>query len=471
MTLSIRKRLTLWYVTLLTVSLLAFGMSFFYALSKVFLDRTDREISSVAGMLSHTIIQPPGVLRPPRNFDIILDRFFGVRIAGKHIQVFDPEGKVVARSSNLEGITLPLSREAYEGARDGRATYEDVKIPGVYPIRTITRPIVLKNMGIVAVVQVGSSMEGMQVIFHYMLYFFGLGIVVSVVVASWVGGFLAKKALKPVEDITTMARRIGVENLNERLEIEVPHDEIGRLAETLNDMIARLERSFDQIKQFTADASHELKTPLTVLKGEVEVALRSGGSTEELRQTLVSNLEEIDRMSHIVKNLLLLARADVEVGGAPPMEAKLDNVLGESFEHFRRLALDKGVELEITKNDSSTVMGDSVRLSQLIYNLIDNAVKYTPSGGRVALSLTSEDGSALLTVSDTGVGIDGEDLPYIFDRFYRVDKARTGGAGSFGLGLSICREIVASYGGEIDVSSEPGKGTVFTVRLPLAKGR
>jgi heavy metal sensor kinase len=469
MKLSIRTRLTLWYVTLLTVSLITFSMSFFYAFSKFLVDRIDGQINSVSGMMAHTIIQPPGVLRLPRNFDILLESFFGIRTRGIYIQVLDSDGSVVGRSSSLEDFSFPLSARAYSQALKGEMTHEVVDTVGRYPVRVVTRPIVLKDRGLVAVVQVGSSLEEREKIFNYMVSFTVVGTVVSVLIASVVGWFLAVKALRPVDEITRMARRIGAESLDERLLTEGPPDEIGRLAETFNEMIARLERSFKQVRQFTADASHELKTPLTVLKGEIEVALRSGASAEALKEVLLSNLEETDRMSYIVKNLLDLARADVE---AVRTEVSLDRVLAERFEHFRKMAVTEGIELGIRKNTPTTVSGDPVRLGQLIYNLIDNAFKYTPRGGMVELFLEKSDAEAILKVKDTGVGIAKEDLPYVFDRFYRVDKARTsreGVVGGVGLGLSICKEIAESHGGTIKVISEPGKGSTFTVHLPALK--
>ncbi|MBI5826115.1 MAG: HAMP domain-containing protein, partial [Deltaproteobacteria bacterium] len=318
------------------------------------------------------------------------------------------------------------------------------------------------------IIQVGSSLEGMEEIFHSMVYIISFGVIVSVVIASAVGYFLARKALKPVADIIDITRRIRAENLNERITISVPQDEIGRLAGTINEMIVRLGKSFNQIRQFTADASHELKTPLTILKGEMEVALRGRGDVEHMRAALRSGLEEIDRMNYIVRNLLELARMDVEREAAAPRgPVALDRVLEERVEQLRRIALDSGVEMSIIKVMDATVAGDPVRLGQLVFNILDNALKYTPRGGEIEASLETEGGNAVLRVRDTGAGIAAEDLPYIFDRFYRADKARTGGVGGAGLGLSICKEIVAAHGGAIGVESEPGKGSVFTVKLPL----
>ena len=469
MKITIRTRLTLWYVSLLTISLITFSMAFFYALSNDFIERIDEEIFKVSGLMTHTIVQPPGVVRVPRNFDRLLERFFGVRTTGVYIQVLYPGGAVGGRSSNLEGVEIPLSDDTYWRVASGETVYEVVEGLGRYPVRVITRPIILRDFGLVAIVQVGASLEGRERIFHHMFSLFGVGSVVLVLIAAVVGRFLATKALKPVDLITKTARRIGAESLDARIDIKGPEDEITRLAATFNEMIMRLERSFKQVRQFTADASHELKTPLTVLKGEMEVALRSDASCDELRDVVVSALEEVDRMSYIVANLLDLARADVEV---VKTDVRLDSVVSERFEHFLKLAAAKGVALSILKNEEAVVTGDVVRLGQLIYNLIDNAIKYTPKGGVVEVSLEWSGGKAILKVRDRGVGIAEEELPYIFDRFYRVDKVRgragdeTGGAQSIGLGLSICKEIVDTHWGHIEVESVLGEGTTFIVKLP-----
>ena len=469
MVFTIRTKLTFWYVSLLTVSLLVFGGAFSYSLLKIFMYRIDSQISSVANMMVHTVIRPSGQLFLPQEFDIILERFFGIRTAGNYIQVLDPKGKVVAKSSNLETFSLPILRETYMAAlHEGSTTFEIVQSVGRYPVRLVTKPIILKEKGLVGIVQVGSSLESVQEVFHSFLYIFIPGMFASIIVASAVGWFLARKALQPVTEITNLAQRIGAENLSERLNISVSHDEIGMLATTINGMFERLEDSFRQIKQFTADASHELKTPLTILKGEMEIALRSKGDMEHMREALISSLEEIDRMSGIVMNLLDLAKMDVEKGALPMGPVSVDRVLAERFEHFRRRAADKSIEFVLMRSVPAVVKGDPVRLSQLLSNLIDNAVKYTGRGGRVELSLDIEGADAVIRVKDTGMGIPASDIPHIFDRFYRVNQARSGGEGGAGLGLSICREIALAHGGAITVESEPGFGTTFTATLPLA---
>lgn len=467
MAFSIRTRLTFWYVTLLTVSLIVFGVIFSYTMSNIFMSRIDAQIGSVANMMVHTVVRPLGTLLIPGDFDIILERFFGIRTGGNYIQMLDIHGKIVAKSSNLEKAALPLGEETYASAVGGVTTFEVVRIVGRYPVRMVTKPLMLKKKGLVAIVQVGSSLEFMEEIQRSVAYIFAFGVVASIIIASAIGWFLARKALRPVSEITDIARRIGAESLDERIDIKIPKDEIGMLAATINDMMERLEKSFQQIKQFTADASHELKTPLTIMKGEMEVAMRSGDDVEHLKGSIASSLEEIDRMSYIVRNLLDLTRieADKEVA----LESvSIDKVLSERFEHFKKFALDRGVRMALIKNMPAVVSGDPVRIGQLFFNLMDNALKYTSGDGVVEVSLERDGPMAMVKVRDSGVGIAAEDQPYIFDRFYRVDKARTRSVGGAGLGLSICKEIVVSLGGTIEVESTRGEGSTFIVRLPLA---
>ncbi len=468
MAFSIRTRLTFWYTALLTVSLILFAATFSYTLSKLFMNRIDSQINSVANMMVHTVMNPRGEILLPRDFEIILERFFGVRTAGTFIQVIDQHGKIIGRSFNLQGASLPISEKTYTNAVKKITTFEVVPSFGSYPVRMVTKPIIFKKSeGLVAIVQVGTSLEFMQDIFGSLVYIFSIGIGVAVLVAAAVGTFLARKALRPVSEITLAARRIEAKSLNERIDVEMPDDEIGMLAITINEMIERLEKAFSRIKQFTADASHELKTPLTIMKGEVEMALRSKDDSEYLLETLESSLEEIDRMSDIVKNLLDLTKIEAEREVTPMLPVRVDKILTERFDAIKRVAESKGVELVMERNEELMVFGEPVRLGQLFSNLIDNAVKYTPAGGRVTVSNVKEGGLSVIRVSDTGVGIDKEDIPFLFDRFFRVDKARTGGIGGAGLGLSICQEIAESLKGAITVESRPDVGSTFKISLPL----
>jgi heavy metal sensor kinase len=289
---------------------------------------------------------------------------------------------------------------------------------------------------------------------------------------SSIGGyFLAKAALKPVDEITTLARSIGAKDLSQRIKVRNPKDEIGRLAETFNEMLERLKTSFTQAKQFSADASHELRTPLTILKGESEWALRSARNAKEYKATLASNLEEIDHMSKIIDDLLILSRADT---GEVPFDlesVELSPILKDVYDMGAILADKKKQEihLDIDGIDSFSVLGNELKLRQLFLNLIDNSLKYTKEGGRVDITARVNSDNMEIKVSDNGIGISEDDQKKIFDRFYRADKNRSRREGGTGLGLAISRFIAEAHGGTITVSSTPGIGSTFNVAIPLIK--
>jgi signal transduction histidine kinase len=277
---------------------------------------------------------------------------------------------------------------------------------------------------------------------------------------------------------------ITSQNLNQRIPPPKVQDEISRLIETFNEMISRLDQSFHQIRQFSSDASHELKTPLTILKGEVEVTLRKERPLQEYQQTLKSNLEEINRMSQIVEDLLLLSKADIGEIRLNKEDINLTEILNEIVAQMDMLAKSKRLFLAASDHHQDIHMfGDALRIRELFINLIENGIKYTEEGGSIGIALSKEyeplAGNGLegpekeqekivkIIVSDTGIGIAKEDQERIFNRFFRVDKARSREEGGSGLGLSICKWIVEAHQGEIRVESELGKGSSFIVKLPL----
>jgi len=277
---------------------------------------------------------------------------------------------------------------------------------------------------------------------------------------------------------------ITSQNLNQRINPPKVRDEISRLIETFNEMISRLDQSFRQMKQFSSDASHELKTPLTILKGEIEVMLRRERTSNEYQQTLTSNLEEINRMSQIVEDLLTLSKADTGEIKLNKEKINLIEVLNGVIAQMDRMARSKNLHLSASNHHEDIhLFADALRLRELFINLIENGIKYTEEGGSIRVIIEKEflppvtdqsdraererRESVKIIVSDTGIGIAKEDQERIFDRFFRVDKARSREQGGSGLGLSICKWIVEAHQGEIEVESELGKGSSFTVRLPL----
>jgi heavy metal sensor kinase len=285
--------------------------------------------------------------------------------------------------------------------------------------------------------------------------------------ASALGGwFLARRALAPVDAMVEAARRIEAEDLTKRIPARSSDDELGRLAAVLNDMLARLECSFGAVRRFSADAAHELRTPLTILKGEMEVTLKSSHPPAEIQQMLVSCLEEVDRLNSLVEDLLLMARMEGNALSARPSRVNLAEVLQDTVPALSELAARAGNNFAVAAVPPLWVEGYDSLLFRLVFNLAENAIKYTPRGGRIEVTLGRQDGSAVLEVKDNGPGIAPDEQDHIFDRFYRGDPAREGGG--TGLGLALVRSVVQLHQGQIRLSSKPGEGSCFRVTLPLA---
>jgi heavy metal sensor kinase len=323
----------------------------------------------------------------------------------------------------------------------------------------------------VLTVQVARSLASFDHESAELLFTFLLTGPLTLLAAVGGGYFLARRALSPVDRITATANQITADRLSQRIEVPNPDDELGALAQTLNRMIERLEQSFAEMQRFTADAAHELRTPLAVIRNEAEVALRARRSPEIYSDVLENLLEEVNRLSQLAERLLFLCRQDA--GLQPPAREELatDELLREVVGNMHLLAEEKGVTLALGENPSCRVVSDPPLLRRVLYNLLDNAIKYTTAGGRVAIASAVHGGAWSVTVADTGVGIAPEHLPHVFERFYRADPARTGDGGGAGLGLAISRSIIRALDGSIDLASTLGVGTKVEVRLPVNTAR
>ena len=291
----------------------------------------------------------------------------------------------------------------------------------------------------------------------------------ALLVAGVGGLLLARKSLAPVAAMTEQAASISARNLHERLEVTNSRDELGRLATVLNNLLSRLDRSFESLRQFTADASHELRTPLSIIRGEAEVALSQNRDEAEYRESLAIVQDEARRLSRMVDDMLALARADDGQQRLNVEEFYLNDLVEECARSSQVLALAKGISLTVDPATDITFRGDESLLRRMIVNLLDNAIKYTPSGGHVSVKVTSKDGGVEITVADTGIGIPAEATTRIFERFYRADRARSRSDGGSGLGLSIAKWVAEVHNGSIDLDSRPGGGSTFTVSLPQSK--
>ncbi len=469
---SLRVKLTLWYVLILAIILITFSSFLYFTLSKSLYRDVDRKLRSLAELIASESVMPLSKFGL-NNVDQALEGLMNLKPIGKFIQVLDESGKIGNKSENLKHIELPITLTALKNASRGIITFETSRSIGNIPLRIITYPIIEQGHP-VKIIQVASSLEEVEDALNTLFIILIITVPSALLVAVLGGQFLAHKALKPVDYITQTARLITSKNLNQRIPPTKVKDEIGRLIETFNDMISRLDQSFRQIKQFTQDASHELKTPLTILKGEVEVTLRKERTPHEYQQTLKSNLEEINRMSQIVEDLLVLSKADSGELKIKKELVDLNQIIDEVISHMEVLAYDKGIRIErLNHNENIQIIGDPLRLRELFLNLISNGIKYTEKGGLIRITIEKNEENGLknpfikVIVSDTGIGISKEDQIKIFDRFYRVDKARSRDQGGSGLGLSICKWIVESHKGEISVESELGKGSSFIVKLPV----
>ena len=491
--LSIRGRLTLWYTGILAGTLILLGVVTYGLLMRGLWQDVDTTLNGVAKAVAQAAPRPvPGVFPP--DMDEMLRRFFGPTFADRFYQFLDPSGRLDPRWPRLRQEPLRVSPKALENAAQGYATYETVPGGGPYPARLLTFPIMVRGQ-MVNILQVGMSLEGLYMARRHFLWTLAALVPVALVLAGTGGWLLARRALRPVDQMTTAARRIEAEHLAQRLGGAEVDDELGRLARTLNEMLARLEAAFAQVRRFSADASHELKTPLTVLRGEIEVALRNRRDPAEYERVLWAVLEEVESMTRLVDDLLLLSRADAGALKLDSGPVELDRLVEDVAKEGEVLGRAKRVHVTIKSLEPLVVRGDGPRLKQLLRNLVDNGVKYTSPGGQVALSLhqvarrsgdqaIGQSGDspnrqiaqlpncpavewAELVVLDAGIGIAPEALPRIFERFYRVDPARSRETGGAGLGLCIAKTIAEAHGGAIEVQSTPGAGSTFTVRLPL----
>jgi heavy metal sensor kinase len=462
---SIRARLTLWYTSLLTVTILLLGASAYGLLGYSLARDIDRALQGVAVALS----EQPSRSRLPAvspDIDAIFRRFFGMSPWDRYVERRHPWSDRTPQESPSGTGRLPLSAQALNHAADGLETFETLEGLGPYPVRVLTHPV--REAGrITSLIQVGMSLESVSVTRRRFLLVMAAVLPLAVLLAGSGGWLLARRALRPVDRMTEAARRISAEHLDERVHTTGTGDELDRLAATLNDMLGRLDVTFRQIRQFSADASHELQTPLTILQGELEVALRAPRTPDEYRRVLTSALEESDRIASLVEGLLLLSRADAGVLRMDHQPVDLARLVAEVCEQGQVLANARGVTLDLGPLTSVTIQGDHQHLRRLLLNLVDNAIKYTLAGGCVTLALHQDGAWAVLRVADTGIGLAPEEQERIFQRFYRAPTAMSREAEGSGLGLCIARSIVEAHGGYVQVESAEGRGSIFTVCLPL----
>lgn len=461
--LPIKWRLTIWYGVVLSLILVTFACGIFIYFRNSLQDSIDAKIRSIGEVLSSSMTETHNS-SVFGNFERYLENVLGRKPKGKFIQIMDTSGRIGAKMSDIEGEALPTSFNALERAMRGEIVYETIERTKPR-LRMVTIPIMEKKK-VTSVVQVGTSLEDFDETIKKLLLIMIISIPTSISVTIVVGYFMAKKALRPVDQIRRAAVKISSSNLDEKIDIAGRRDELGRLAETFNAMIGRLKDAFQRVNQFSIDVSHELKTPLTILKGETEVALRKEREKDDYQKLLLSNLEEIDRMSCIIDDLLLLSKADTKDIKLNIEEIALRDLIMGVCINMKVVADKKEVVLQTGEMEDLRVKGDELKLRRMILNIVENGIKYSQTGGKVIVSSYVNDGYAQIDVKDEGIGISEQDIKYVFDRFFRADRSRKRESGS-GLGLSISRWIAEAHKGSIEVKSQPAQGSIFTIKLPI----
>jgi len=460
---SIYTRLTLWYTLFLGITLLTFGVAFYSLLSHLLLRQVDESLQATATQVSALLEAESDPLLVLLSGQFNLPGIDVFSSPGVYIQVLHTDGKVAIKSENLGEQELPVSKEMLRKARRGESYFHTWE-SRTGRLRLYVTPMLVSNR-VVGIMEVGRSLREVEETLHAVVWLMILGGIVALVVAALSGGFIARQALAPIDHIAGLAERIARDkDLSKRLEGIEQQDEIGRLAATFNQMLERLEGLFHAQKNLVAEISHELRTPLTTIRGHIDLLRRGAMDDPQAREEVLATIEaEVRRLNRLLSDLTLMAQADAGVRlEMRPVE--LDSLLLEVYRSACLMA--QGVQVVLGHEDRAVVMGDPDRLKQLLLNLVDNALKYTPPGGQVTLSLYNEGEWVRVDVSDTGMGIPEEELPYVFERFYRGKNARR--KRGAGLGLAIAKWIAEAHKGYLTVESEVGRGSTFSLWLRTA---
>lgn len=464
---SIGFQLTAWYAGVIAVGFVLLG-GFMYLGMKHHLEKHLRETQSKrAGVIAETLVARVAQLGEAHVIQEIRESY-APELNNRFIRVTRPDGTVLY----VCGVPVDLSFDPAKVPPPGAVAraYARVESPPESESLLIVTGAVPTAAGAFQV-EVGASLGPVQAVLREWLVTFALAFPFLLAGAAGGGWFLARRALEPVRKIIHHTEQISSHNLGERLPVPRTGDELERLSTALNQMIARLDEALSHNRRFMADASHELRTPLTILRGELEAMLPQTDGAPELQERIGSVLEEVERLAKIVEHLFALSRLDAGEAQAESVRFDLGQLVASTAEQMSLLAEDKQVSLNCLAPRAVSVEGDRARLKQVVVNLLDNAVKYTPPGGSVTLSVVGAPGigKAVLEVTDTGIGIPVGALPHVFERFFRVDKARSRELGGAGIGLSIVKAICTAHGGQVEVASEEGRGARFRVVLPLAE--
>jgi heavy metal sensor kinase len=450
----IRWRLSVLYTALTIVVLAIFSGAVYAGMQRQLSNQLDEDLKSQAALAAQTIDRSTFETTYEFTDEALL------RVIG-----FDGTVLVSRSARNLSDFSLSPPRSSdITSAQSGESNLTTLTYQGI-KLRIITVPVLNSDGSIVAVLQLGYSTARINDPLNVLVKALFVIAPVAILAAAALGYMLAGRALQPVSRIASLASQIDGDDLHERLNLDLPNDELGQLARTFDSMLGRIELAFQRQKQFTGDAAHELRTPLALMRSQIDLAISQGDSPEDYREALNALDGDVGRMTALVGTLLSLARADAGELQVNRDQLDLSGLAEDVVEQLTPIAEENGVTLS-TRLSPTSVQADADMVIQVLVNLIDNAIKNTPPGGTITIETWVEQNNAMLAVRDTGIGIPPQHLDRIFDRFYRVDTGRARSRGGSGLGLAICQSIAHAHGGEISATSAPGAGSSFTLSLP-----
>ncbi|MCG6910671.1 MAG: HAMP domain-containing protein [Deltaproteobacteria bacterium] len=452
-------RLTLWYASIFTLSACIAFLIFYIMITALFQERTDRDLLKQVGLFT-AMLNAEGINAVER-------------LAEREAQA-SGEKKIFFRLLYPTGISFSSSNMSFwRNIGVNRASIEEIMSGSAYVYETITIPekrqqvrIIYSAIGSGIIMQLGHSMENVTGFFQALQKVFIPVVLALIFVSAGVGWFMARRALSGVGAVTRTARKIAAGSLEERVPVQGRGDEIDRLASTFNAMLDQIGKLVTGIKEISDNVAHDLKSPITAMRGTAEVALTTGKSRGDLERMGAEVIESCDRLLDMINTMLTISKTEAGVGDLHKRELDVDAVVREACELFEPMAADRRIDLSCDAASGAHIIGDVAMIQRMVANLLDNAVKYTQPGGRIALSTGSNrNGMAVISIRDTGVGIPEENLPHIFDRFFRGDPSRST-LGS-GLGLSLVKAVAEAHSGSVRVNSEVAKGSHFEVTLPV----
>jgi heavy metal sensor kinase len=459
-TLSIRMRLSAWYLVVLCLSLAILTGSIFWAaqrnVSKLIDGDLRARLKATQAFMEQQITGDTS--KDVKDLQDEFEEFSASQPGGELLQISDASGRWIFQSPSIQRFNIrpgPWNPNA-------KSSIDALGTLGL--LRIITGTVTIK--GNLYNVQLATDVSKFHLFLEQLKWLLLISTPLAIALALAGGYWLSGRALQPVRQITEQARLIGAEELSLRLDVPPAADEMRLLTETLNEMLGRIESSFKKITQFTADASHELRTPVAIIRTTAEVALRHRRDEKEYRQSLLDILEEAKRTSSLLDDLLALTRSDSGVWQFAKKPANIAEIVQSAHSKAQLLAAEKDISFSLHKETKDAyIEGDEEALSRMFLVLFDNAIKYTPSGGHVVSSFSVRDGSPVLEIRDSGIGIPKNALAHIFERFFQVDASRTRDGGGVGLGLAIAKAIASAHRADIQVESQEGQGSVFTIRF------